>query len=75
MSLYNDAVENWPEDEAAISASMALEIFEGEGSDYYHQWLIKERNHFIKIFNDAALMNRFCDKFNSITFTITNTTI
>ena len=75
MSIYNDAVDNWPEDEASLSASMALEIFSEEGHDYYHQWLIKERNHFIKIFNDDALMSRFCDKFNAVTFNTTNLAI
>jgi hypothetical protein len=75
MSIYNDAVDNWPEDEASMSASIALEIFADDGKDYYHQWLIKERNHFIKIFNDDALMNRFCDKFNAVTFETTNLAI
>lgn len=75
MSIYNDAVDNWPEDEASMSASIALEIFADDGRDYYHQWLIKERNHFIKIFNDDALMSRFCDKFNSVTFETTNLAI
>ena len=72
MSIYNDAVDNWPEDEAAISASMAIEIFNDEGQDYYHQWLIRERKHMVSVFNDDLMMNRFCDKFNSLTFSITN---
>lgn len=72
MSIYNDAVDNWPEDEASISASMALEIFEEEGSDYYHQWLVKERKHMVSVFNDDAMMQRFTDKFNSLTASTTN---
>lgn len=72
MSIYNDAVNNWPEDEASISASMALEIFEEEGSDYYHQWLIKERKYMVSVFNDDAMMQRFTDKFNSLTASTTN---
>jgi hypothetical protein len=75
MSIYNDAVDNWPEDEASMSASMALEIFADDGHDYYHQWLIKERNHFMKIFNDEELMKRFCAKFNALTLNITNLSI
>jgi hypothetical protein len=72
MSIYNDAVDNWPEDEASISASMALEIYEDEGSDYYHQWLIRERKHMVTVFNDDALMQRFSDKFNALTAPKTN---
>lgn len=72
MSLYSDAVENWAEDEASLSASMALSIFEEEGQDYYHQWLIKERAHFVKIFNDDNMMNRFTKKFNELTSPTTN---
>lgn len=75
MSIYTDAVENWPEDEASISASMAVEIYQEEGHDYYHQWLIRERKHFADIFSDPALMERFCAKFNALTFEITNLVI
>jgi hypothetical protein len=75
MTIYSDAVDNWPEDEANLSAEMALDLFDCEGHDYYHQWLIKERQHWIKIFNDEALMNRFCAKFNSLTFETTNIAI
>jgi hypothetical protein len=74
-TLYAEAVENWPEDEASSSADFALDLFECEGHDYYHQWLIKERQHWIKVFNDPALMNRFFDKFNALTFNTTNLAI
>jgi hypothetical protein len=75
MSIYNDAVNNWPEDEASLSASMAIEIYEEAGYEYYKDWVEKERWHFVKIFNDKALMDRFCAKFNSLTFEVTNLTI
>lgn len=71
-ALYTDAVDNWPEDEAGLCASIALEIFEDEGKDNYHQWLIKERQHMIKVFNDDSMMSRFCVKFNTLTVPTTN---
>jgi hypothetical protein len=72
MSIYNDAVYNWAEDEASLCATIALEIFDDEGKDNYHQWLIKERQHMIKVFNDDIMMKRFCDKFNALTSPTTN---
>ena len=75
MSIYNDAVDNWPEDEATLSASEAIEIYEEEGCEYYKKWADEERWHFVKVFNDKALMDRFCAKFNALTFEVTNLTI
>jgi hypothetical protein len=74
-TLYAEAVNNWPEDEATLSVEFALDLFETEGADSYHQWLIKERQHWIKVFNDPALMGRFSDKFNALTFNTTNLAI
>lgn len=75
MSIYNDAVDNWPEDEASLSASEAIEIYGEEGFEYYKKWADEERWHFVKVFNDKALMDRFCAKFNALTFEVTNLTI
>ena len=72
MSLYNDAVDNWPEDEADMSAEYALDTFEIDGAEYYHQWLIRERDHWVKVFSDDALMKRFSARFNAITAKTTN---
>lgn len=72
MSLYADAVDNWPEDEASMSAEYALDTFENDGHDTYHQWLIRERDHWNKVFSDDALMNRFSARFNALTANVTN---
>ena len=74
MSLYQDAVTNWPEDEAAQDAEFALNLFKVEGRDYYHQWLIKERSSVVhNIFDDdEALIKRYIDKFNDLTSDVTN---
>jgi len=74
MSLYKDAQAKWPEDEAMMEAEFALELFETEGRDYYHQWLIKERSSVVhNIFDDdEALIQRYKDKFNALTAHITN---
>lgn len=74
MSLYQTAINNWPEDEAIIAAEYALSLFNDEGRDYYHQWLIKERSTVIhNLFDDDQhLIDRYINKFNSLTSNITN---
>lgn len=74
MTFYQDAQANWPEDEAIQSAEFALDLFENEGADYYHQWLIKERSAVIhNVFDDdQALIDRYRAKFNDLTAHITN---
>jgi len=47
MTFYQAAIDNFPEDQATIDADFALSLFETEGADYYHQWLIKERSSVI----------------------------
>jgi len=73
MGFYQDALDNWPEDEASQVASFALDLFEIEGRDYYHQWLIKERSSVIhNIFNeDEQLIERFRYAFNKLTAPVT----
>ena len=72
-SIYNDAVANWPEDEASMSASYALDLFEMEGRDEYHAWLIKERGCLKNLFDDdESLIERFMVKFNALTAGTTN---
>ena len=68
MSFMSEAHDNWPEDEASLLADYAKFVFESEGRDYYHQWLIKERvcarsNIFD---DDEDLFNRFADRFNKL---------
>jgi len=74
MSLYQDAVTNWPEDEAAQDSEFALNLFKVEGRDYYHQWLIKERSSVVHntFDDDEALIKRYIDKFNDLTSDVTN---
>jgi hypothetical protein len=72
-NLYSDAVNNWPEDEAHMSASYALDLFWFEGRDEYHAWLIKERGCLRNLFDDdQALIDRFIVKFNALTSKTTN---
>ena len=73
MKLMQDALAFWPEDEARLSASFALDLFETEGRDYYHQWLIKERAVIHNVFDgEQALIDRFTVKFNDMTAPTTN---
>jgi hypothetical protein len=72
-TLNQSALDNWAEDEAHLSAEFAIELFNSEGADYYHQWLIKERSSVIhNVFDDEALIKRYSDKFNELTAHITN---
>ena len=74
MSLHQDAVNNWPEDEASQDAEFAIELFKNEGADYYHQWLIKERSSVLHntFDDDESLINRYIEKFNDLTSEVTN---
>jgi len=73
-TLQQSAELNWPEDEATSLADFALDLFKQDGHDYYHKWLMNERDHFWnKVFNkDVDLMNRFSDLFNQLTAKTTN---
>jgi hypothetical protein len=74
MTLQKSGEFYWPEDEARLSADFALDLFKQDGHDYYHKWLMNERDHFWnKVFNkDVNLMNRFSDLFNQLTAKTTN---
>lgn len=74
MSLYQSAVDNFPEDQAIMDSEFALNIFEVEGRDYYHQWLIKERSSVVHntFDDDETLIKRYIDKFNDLTADVTN---
>ena len=73
-TLQQTAELNWPEDEATSLADFALDLFKQDGHDYYHKWLMNERDHFWnKVFkHDASLMSRFSDLFNKLTAKSTN---
>lgn len=72
--LLASFADNWPEDEARAMAEFALSLFETDGRDYYHQWLVKERSAVVhNIFNDdEALIARFTAEFNKLTAPVTN---
>ncbi len=73
MNFNQSALANWPEDEAHLSAALALEIFEEQGRDNYHQWLIRERRVIANVFDgDKALIDRFMAEFNAMTAPTTN---
>jgi hypothetical protein len=74
MNLLQDAELYWPEDEATQTAEFALDLYETEGHDYYHQWLMRERDHYWNsVFQkDIHLMNRFSELFNKLTAKTTN---
>jgi hypothetical protein len=73
-TLYQSAVDNYPEDEAHASAQYALDLFETDGADALHQWIIKERSAVIhNLFDDdETLIARFTKKFNELTAPVTN---
>jgi len=50
--MFADAIDNWPEDEANLTADFALDLFDHHGRDYYHAWLIKERGPLNNLLND-----------------------
>ena len=74
MGVIQEAQALWPEDEARALADYGLSLYEQEGHDYYHKWLMSERDHFWnKVFErDLNMMNRFSDLFNSLTAKTTN---
>ena len=73
-TLYQSAVDNYPEDQAHLDSEFALDLFKTEGQDYYHQWLIKERSSVVHntFDDDQALIKRYIDKFNDLTAPTTN---
>jgi hypothetical protein len=73
-TLYQSALDNYPEDQAHLDSEFAIELFKTEGHDYYHQWLIKERSCVIHntFDDDQDSINRYINKFNELTSQITN---
>ena len=72
-TLYQSAVDNYPEDQAYLDAEYALDLFKTEGQDYYHQWLIKERSSVIhNLFDDSSHLERYIEQFNKLTAPTTN---
>lgn len=73
MKFNQSALAQWPEEEAHLSSALALEIFEEQGHDNYHQWLIRERRVIDNVFDgDQSLINRFMVEFNKLTAPTTN---
>ena len=61
----------WPSEEGRTEARNFLRIYDEDGHDYAHQWLIKTRRHWVQVFNDEADMRMFSDAFNAIAFEAT----
>jgi hypothetical protein len=73
MQFNQSALAQWPEEEAHLSAALAIEIFDEQGHDNYHQWLIRERRVIDNVFDgDKSLINRFMVEFNKLTAPTTN---
>lgn len=69
LKIFEEAEDQWPEEEAGLAAAHAIELFNMEGKDYCHQWVIKERVHWTSVF-DSSDMKRFTERFNAIAFPI-----
>jgi hypothetical protein len=73
MQFNQSALAQWPEEEAHLSAALAIEIFDEQGHDNYHQWLIRERRVMDNVFDgDQSLIDRFMVEFNKLTAPTTN---
>lgn len=78
LKIFEEAQDQWPEDEAGFAAEHAIELFNMEGRDYCQQWIIKERLYWTKVFGETdernagseLYMKRFVDRFNAIAFPI-----
>lgn len=68
MNVFQSAIVNWPEDEARVEAESMLEYSSEYSHDEMHQKIIKLRQHWIHVFADVELMNRFTHEFNRIAF-------
>lgn len=70
---------DWPAEEAtAVSAVFSEDIKDGyyKSPDHLHQAIIKERNHWMKVFGSDAQgqadVKRFSEVFNSVVFPLSN---
>ncbi len=68
MNVFQQAVNNWPEDEAKAEAEFILDPENDFSSDEVHQWIIKTRRHWVNVFDNAETMNRFTAEFNRLAF-------
>ena len=74
MNTEQDSI-NWPAEEARYEAQHVLELAQEEDHDYIHQHVIRLRQHWIKVFNNAQDMKMFSDTFNEICFATINVAI
>lgn len=73
-------VYDWPAEEANILAEQYINLVsEGEEMDYIHKLIIKDREHWVKVFGSdeqgKADMKRFSEVFNSKVFKLTGLAI
>ena len=68
MNVFQSAISNWPEDEARAESEFILDPENDMSKDEIHQWIIKTRRHWVQVFDDTELMNRFTVEFNKLVF-------
>jgi len=72
MNAFQQALNNWPEDEARAESEFILDPENDYSPDEIHQWIIKTRRHWVKVFDNEADMNRFTAEFNKLAFSKLN---
>jgi hypothetical protein len=75
MNVFQNAINNWPEDEARAESEFILDPENDMSKDEIHQWIIKTRRHWVQVFDDTELMNRFTAEFNRLAFSKLNIAI
>ena len=70
MSIFQSAIDNWPEDEAYAVFDMFPSLYEDEGPEYAESVLQSDIEHFKKIFaretDGEELFSRFMVKINEL---------
>jgi len=75
MNVFQNAITNWPEDEAKAESEFILDPENDMSKDEKHQWIIRTRRHWVHVFDDTELMNRFTAEFNRLAFSKLNIAI
>lgn len=70
MSIFQSAIDAWPEDEARAVFDMFPSLYEDEGPEYAESVLLSDIEHFKKIFaresDSEELFARFMVKINEL---------
>jgi hypothetical protein len=65
-SIFQSAIDNWPEDEATLEAESFNDYRLDDTPDEEARRLDKLRAHWVHVFDDAATMARFVKRFNEL---------